>query len=248
LGLTRSMTWICFGSGGWAGSSPGCGHRPRWERSCGRSPSVMSGSRDAVASRLLVNLATHPPLLPGGDQVTFVDVDDTVKQSYGYAKQGAGAGTPALVLARMDSAFYNADVVATVRRSGAKFSITRPDGQGCTGGDRLDRRRRVDADQVPQRLVGRSRAGLDLHRRGCRNHLHRVHPPSAVRTGHRPTDRAPGSPTAASNSSRPRATSAATRSSSRSSPTSRVAVSLTYPQGPSTPMPPGWSAPRSRST
>jgi len=137
---------------------------------------------DAVASRLLVNLATHTPLLPGGDQVTLVDVDDTVKQTYGYAKQGtgrgysgvkglnaligiistptaapviaatrlrkgstnsargaarlvadtlatakqAGAGTGAgsLVLARMDSAFYNADVVGAVRRSGAKFSIT----------------------------------------------------------------------------------------------------------------------------
>jgi len=137
---------------------------------------------DAVASRLLVNLATHTPLLPGADRVTLVDIDDTVKQTYGYAKQGAGrgysgvkglnaligiistpisapviaatrlrkgstnsargaarlvsdtlatarqvgagAGVGGLVLARMDSAFYNADVVAAVRRSGAKFSIT----------------------------------------------------------------------------------------------------------------------------
>jgi len=137
---------------------------------------------DAVASRLLVNLAAHTPLLPDADQMTLVDVDDTVKQTYGYAKQGAGrgysgvkglnaligiistptsapviaatrlrkgstnsargaarlvadtlatakrvgagAGTGGLVLARMDSAFYNADVVAAVRRSGAKFSIT----------------------------------------------------------------------------------------------------------------------------
>jgi hypothetical protein len=141
---------------------------------------------DAVASRLLVNLAAHTPLLPDAEQMTLVDIDDTVKQTYGYAKQGAGrgysgvnglnaligiistptsapviaatrlrkgstnsargaarlvadtlatakqagagagAGTGAggLVLARMDSAFYNADVVAAVRRSGAKFSIT----------------------------------------------------------------------------------------------------------------------------
>ena len=137
---------------------------------------------DAVASRLLVNLAAHTPLLPDAGLVTFVDVDDTVKQTYGYAKQGAGRGysgvkglnaligiistptsapvlaatrlrkgstnsargaarlvadtlltakragaggaTGALVLARMDSAFYNADVVGAVGRHGAKFSIT----------------------------------------------------------------------------------------------------------------------------
>ena len=47
---------------------------------------------DAVSSRLLVNLAHQAPLLSGADQVTFVDVDDTLKQTYGYAKQGAGRG------------------------------------------------------------------------------------------------------------------------------------------------------------
>ncbi len=47
---------------------------------------------DAVASRLLINLARHAPLLPGADEVAFVDVDDTLKQTYGYAKQGAGRG------------------------------------------------------------------------------------------------------------------------------------------------------------
>jgi hypothetical protein len=47
---------------------------------------------DAVASRLLVNLARHAPLLPGADQLTYIDIDDTVRQTYGYAKQGAGRG------------------------------------------------------------------------------------------------------------------------------------------------------------
>ena len=133
---------------------------------------------DRVAATLLVNLAGHTPLLRDADQVCFVDVDDTVKQTYGYAKQGAGYGythvkglnaligtvcTPTsapviaatrlrkgstssprgaasfvastlttakrcgasgLVVARMDSAFYTADVVAAVRRAGAKFSVT----------------------------------------------------------------------------------------------------------------------------
>jgi hypothetical protein len=133
---------------------------------------------DKVAATVLANLAGHTPLLRDADQICFVDVDDTVKQTYGYAKQGAGYGythvkglnaligtlsTPTsspviaatrlrkgstssprgaasfvastlatakrcgaagLVLARMDSAFYTADVVAAVGRAGARFSIT----------------------------------------------------------------------------------------------------------------------------
>ncbi len=47
---------------------------------------------DAVASRLLVELAGRAPLLPGAEQLAYVDVDDTLKQTYGYAKQGAGRG------------------------------------------------------------------------------------------------------------------------------------------------------------
>ena len=37
-------------------------------------------------------LAAATPLLPGADQIAFVDIDDTVRQTYGYAKQGAGHG------------------------------------------------------------------------------------------------------------------------------------------------------------
>ena len=47
---------------------------------------------DAVASRLLVNLAGRAPLLPGADQVAYLDIDDTIKATYGYQKQGAGYG------------------------------------------------------------------------------------------------------------------------------------------------------------
>ena len=47
---------------------------------------------DAVASRLLINLAAHAPLLPGADALAYIDVDDTVKATHGYAKQGAGRG------------------------------------------------------------------------------------------------------------------------------------------------------------
>jgi hypothetical protein len=47
---------------------------------------------DAVASRLLINLAGHVPLLTGAAELAYIDVDDTVRQTYGYAKQGAGRG------------------------------------------------------------------------------------------------------------------------------------------------------------
>jgi hypothetical protein len=47
---------------------------------------------DAVAARLLERLARATPTLAGADQVAFVDLDDTVRQTYGHAKQGAGRG------------------------------------------------------------------------------------------------------------------------------------------------------------
>ena len=47
---------------------------------------------DAVASQLLVNLAGLAPLLPGAAELAYIDVDDTVRQTFGYVKQGAGRG------------------------------------------------------------------------------------------------------------------------------------------------------------
>jgi len=47
---------------------------------------------DAVAAGFLANLAAATPLLPGADQVCFVDVDDTIRATHGYAKQGSGYG------------------------------------------------------------------------------------------------------------------------------------------------------------
>jgi hypothetical protein len=47
---------------------------------------------DAVAARLVANLAGQTPLLPGAAQMAYLDVDDTIRATYGYAKQGAGYG------------------------------------------------------------------------------------------------------------------------------------------------------------
>lgn len=47
---------------------------------------------DAVASRFLAGLVAAAPVLRDAAEVTYVDIDDTVKETYGYAKQGAGYG------------------------------------------------------------------------------------------------------------------------------------------------------------
>lgn len=48
---------------------------------------------DAVASRLLANLADRVPgVVAGADQVAYLDVDDTIRATHGYAKQGTGYG------------------------------------------------------------------------------------------------------------------------------------------------------------
>ncbi len=49
---------------------------------------------DAVASRFLVNLARTAPLFgtPSGEDFVFVDVDDTIIEVHGYAKQGSAYG------------------------------------------------------------------------------------------------------------------------------------------------------------
>src|SRR4051795_11884498 len=47
---------------------------------------------DAVAARLLIALAGRTPLVAGADQVADLDIDDTMRETHGYAKQGVGYG------------------------------------------------------------------------------------------------------------------------------------------------------------
>jgi hypothetical protein len=47
---------------------------------------------NAVLRQALIALAEGAPLLPGADEVVFVDLDSTHRQVYGYAKQGAAVG------------------------------------------------------------------------------------------------------------------------------------------------------------
>src|SRR3954453_15742881 len=47
---------------------------------------------DAIASRLLVGLSAMAPLRAGADQVAYVDVNDTMRETHGYQKQGVDYG------------------------------------------------------------------------------------------------------------------------------------------------------------
>ncbi len=47
---------------------------------------------DAVAARFLAGLARHAPLIAVSEPIAYVDMDDTVRSTFGYAKQGAGYG------------------------------------------------------------------------------------------------------------------------------------------------------------
>ena len=102
---------------------------------------------DSVAASLLVELAQRTPLLPAADQIAFVDIDDTIRGTHGYAKQGAGYGyskvkglnaliatlstpaaAPVIIASRLRRGSTNsargaarlvADALATVARAGA---------------------------------------------------------------------------------------------------------------------------------
>jgi Transposase DDE domain group 1 len=99
---------------------------------------------DAVAAGLLARLAAATQVLPDAHKVVFVDLDDTERQTYSFAKQGAGRGytgvnglnalistplsAPLIAATRLRRGSANssrgaakllADALATARRAGA---------------------------------------------------------------------------------------------------------------------------------
>jgi hypothetical protein len=84
---------------------------------------------DAVASRLLINLARRAPLLAGASELAYVDVDDTVKPTFGYAKQGAGRGYTGIkglnvLLATISTASSRPVIAAARLRKGSTISAS----------------------------------------------------------------------------------------------------------------------------
>jgi hypothetical protein len=128
---------------------------------------------DAVAARLLPALAAAVPVLPGADQFTIIDIDDTVRQTYGYAKQGAGRGytgvkglnallaivsttgcAPLIAATRLRKGSTNSargaaklltDALATVRRCGAAATVLVRADSAYYGHDIIAACRRVGA-------------------------------------------------------------------------------------------------------
>jgi hypothetical protein len=82
---------------------------------------------DAVASRLVADLAAQTPLLPDAGQIAYLDVDDTIRATHGYAKQGAGYGYSGVkglnaLLAALSSPGSAPVIVATRLRKGSANS------------------------------------------------------------------------------------------------------------------------------
>jgi len=83
---------------------------------------------DAVAAGLLARLARATPILAGAGQVALLDIDDTVKATYGYAKQGAGRGYSGVnglnaLLATICTPIAAPVIAATRLRKGATNSV-----------------------------------------------------------------------------------------------------------------------------
>lgn len=82
---------------------------------------------DAVAARFTAGLARHAPLIAGGVQVTYLDADDTIRETYGYSKQGAGDGYSGVkglnaLVATVSTARWAPVIVATRLRKGSANS------------------------------------------------------------------------------------------------------------------------------
>jgi Transposase DDE domain group 1 len=78
---------------------------------------------DAVAARFTAGLARHAPIVAAGAEVSYLDVDDTVRATFGYAKQGVGYGYSGVkglnaLLATVSSATSAPVIVATRLRKG----------------------------------------------------------------------------------------------------------------------------------
>jgi Transposase DDE domain group 1 len=82
---------------------------------------------DAVAARVVAQLAAHTPLLRDADRIAYLDVDDTIRATYGYAKQGAGYGYSGVkglnaLLAVVSTPISAPVIVATRLRKGSANS------------------------------------------------------------------------------------------------------------------------------
>jgi hypothetical protein len=82
---------------------------------------------DAVAARVLAGLGQHSPLINSSEPISYLDMDDTVRSTFGYAKQGAGFGYSGVkglnaLLATVSTPSSAPVIVATRLRKGSAHS------------------------------------------------------------------------------------------------------------------------------
>ena len=82
---------------------------------------------DAVAARVLAGLAKNAPIISAGEPVSYLDIDDTIRATFGYAKQGTGYGYTGVkglnaLLATVSSAASAPVIVGTRLRKGSANS------------------------------------------------------------------------------------------------------------------------------
>jgi hypothetical protein len=82
---------------------------------------------DAVAARFTAGRARHAPIIGVGEPITYLDVDDTIRATFGYSKQGAGFGYSGVkglnaLLATVSSPSSAPVIVATRLRKGSANS------------------------------------------------------------------------------------------------------------------------------
>lgn len=110
---------------------------------------------DAVASRLLINLADQTPtLVPAtsrdrdqASEYVFVDVDDTIIEVHGHKKQGAGFGYST-------ARGLNALLATVTTRESAPVVVAQRLRQGSCGSPRRAHRLIADAVTTTRRLPG----------------------------------------------------------------------------------------------
>lgn len=82
---------------------------------------------DAVAARFAAGLARHAPIISGEAAMSYLDIDDTLRSTFGYSKQGVGYGYSGVkglnaLLATVSSARSAPVIVATRLRTGSANS------------------------------------------------------------------------------------------------------------------------------
>ena len=78
----------------------------------------------SAASNFLTGLTAHAGLIDTAATLSYVDMDDTIRRTYGYAKQGSGYGYSGVkglnaLLATVSSADRAPVIVATRLRKGS---------------------------------------------------------------------------------------------------------------------------------